>query len=91
MNSIIVEKPTNEKLEELGVSGWPIWEKEISKFSWTYDSQETCYILEGRATVEPEDGEGVEFSAGDFVTFPEGLRCIWNITSPIKKHYKFGG
>jgi hypothetical protein len=26
---------------------------------------------------------------GDFVTFPKGLSCIWDIKEPVKKHYNF--
>ena len=90
MDKIIVEKPDEKKLQELGVSSWPVWEKEVSRFDWTYDEKETCYILEGRVKVEPENGEPVQFGKGDLVTFPKGLNCVWEITSPVRKHYKFG-
>jgi len=90
MGKIKIEKPDAGKLKNLGVDSWPIWEKGVSRFDWSYDEQETCYILEGKAKVEPEEGEPVEFQAGDLVTFPKGLNCIWEISSPIRKHYKFG-
>ena len=67
---IEIEKPTTEHIEEKGVSSWPIWEKEISRFDWHYDSTEECYLLEGEVVVETEDGEKVKFGKGDFVTFP---------------------
>ncbi|TNG00061.1 MAG: DUF861 domain-containing protein, partial [Gammaproteobacteria bacterium] len=48
MEQIIFERdPSPEKLEMIGVYDWPIWEKEVSSFPWTYDSQETCYLLNG--------------------------------------------
>ncbi|RPI80017.1 MAG: DUF861 domain-containing protein, partial [Desulfobacteraceae bacterium] len=25
----------------------------------------------------------------DFVTFSQGLSCIWDIKSPVRKHYRF--
>ena len=87
---IIVEKPDKEKLESLGVNTWPIWTKEVSRFDWSYDEKETCYILEGNARVETGGRESIEFGPGDMVTFPSGLDCVWEITSDIKKHYKFG-
>ncbi len=90
MDKIAVEKPDAAKLERLGVDAWPIWEKEVSRFDWSYDEREICYILEGHAKVEPESGEPVEFGAGDLVTFPKGMSCVWDITSSIKKHYKLG-
>ncbi len=89
MAKINIERPDEGKLKELGVSGWPVWEKEVSRFDWSYDETEVCYILEGAAKVKPEGGETVEFGAGDLVTFPAGMSCVWEITSPIRKHYTF--
>jgi uncharacterized cupin superfamily protein len=86
---IEVEKLQNEQLEQKGVSSWPIWEKEISRFDWHYDSIEECYLLEGEVVVETEDGREVRFGRGDFVTFPKGLSCIWDIKQPVRKHYNF--
>ena len=90
MSHIKIEKPAEEKLKSIGVKDWPIWEKEVSKFDWHYDQQETCYILEGKVTVTPEDAEPVTIQAGDLVVFPQGMSCVWDITKPIRKHYKFG-
>ncbi len=82
-----VKKPTQKETKE--AQSWPIWEKEESTFPWQYDEKETCLILKGTASVKC--GEGVvEFAAGDYVVFPEGLECTWNIKEKIKKHYKFG-
>jgi uncharacterized cupin superfamily protein len=86
---IEIEKPTTEHLEKKGVSSWPIWEKEISRFDWRYDTIEECYLLEGEVVVETEDGEQVKFGKGDFVRFPKGLSCIWDVKVPVKKHYNF--
>jgi uncharacterized cupin superfamily protein len=86
---IEVEKPTEEKLKSRDVSSWPTWEKEVSRFDWHYDSTEECYLLEGEVVVETEDGESVKFGKGDFVTFPKGLSCVWDVKQPVKKHYNF--
>jgi uncharacterized protein len=83
-----VKKPTQEEKQE--AESWPIWEKEQSDFPWEYDEQETCLILKGKATVTCSDGSSVEFSEGDYVVFPPGLKCTWKITDKISKHYKFG-
>lgn len=85
----IIHNPSQEQLDELGVNGWPIWEKEASYFPWSYDSAETCYILEGVVTVTPTDGTSVKIRAGDLVVFPEGMSCHWDITEDIRKHYQF--
>jgi len=86
---ITVKKLSSAELKKMGVFGWPIWTKEVSKFPWKYDSIEECYFLEGEVTVEMDDGKRVSFGKGDFVSFPVGLSCVWNIKKPVKKHYKF--
>ena len=86
---VLVEKPTNEKLNSLKVFSWPVWAKEVSSFDWYYDEKEICYFLEGEVIVKTPEGE-VAFGKGDFVTFPQGLKCVWNIKKAVKKHYKFG-
>ena len=89
MGEIKVEKSTHERLKELGVFSWPIWEKEASTFDWHYDDTEVCYLLKGKVVVKTKEGKKVEFGAGDLVTFPKGLSCIWEIKEPVKKHYNF--
>ncbi len=86
---ITVEKPDAAKLDALGVTHWPTWSKEVSTFPWQYDSQEVAYILEGEVTVVPDGGEPVNFGAGDLVTFPSGLSCIWYVKKALCKHYEF--
>lgn len=86
---IKVEKPSDSTIEAMGISDWPVWEKEKTKFSWQYDKDEICYIIKGRAEVIMLDGESVEFSEGDLITFPAGLKCLWIIKEDIQKHYFF--
>ncbi|MGN7612904.1 cupin domain-containing protein [Magnetococcales bacterium HHB-1] len=84
-----VHQPAPEKLKELGVETWPIWEKEVSNFPWTYDQEEVCYFLEGEVTVTPDGGEAVTMGKGDLVTFSAGMSCTWDITKAVRKHYTF--
>lgn len=86
---IKVQKLKDEELKKKNVFNWPVWTKEVSKFNWHYDSIEECYLLEGDVTVEAEDGASVSFGKGDFVTFPKGLSCTWNVNKPVRKHYNF--
>jgi uncharacterized protein len=78
-----------ERLNELGVSKWEIWNKEVSKFPWTYDSQETCYFSKGNVVVTPDGGQPVQMGKGDLVIFPAGMSCTWEIARDVKKHYYF--
>jgi uncharacterized cupin superfamily protein len=91
MSEIKIERnPDEGRLDGLGVRQWGIWAKEASKFPWTYDSQETCYFLEGDVTVTPDGGEPVRMGKGDLITFPKGMSCTWEIHSDVRKHYTFG-
>ena len=84
-----VERPSQDDLKKKGVSSWPMWEKGVSRFDWYYDQTEECYLLEGKVVVKTNDGEAVEFGKGDFVTFPQGLSCVWDIKAAVRKHYNF--
>ena len=86
---IEIKKPEKDEMIQSGVTSWPIWEKGISRFDWYYDSTEECYLLEGSVEVTTEQGEKVAFGKGDFVTFPKGLSCTWDIKVPVRKHYNF--
>ena len=86
---IDIRKPDKNELDNSDILSWPIWECEVSTFDWTYSDKETCYLLEGEVTVKT-DTETVHFSAGDIVVFPAGLSCVWEVTKPVRKHYKFG-
>lgn len=86
---IKVQKLTPDQLKKMGVFQWPIWEKEVSRFLWSYDTLEECYFLEGEVIVETKNGKSISFGKGDFVTFPKGLSCTWNIKEPVRKRYNF--
>ena len=91
MAAIEIERnPSRERLEKLGVEGWPIWTKEVSIFPWTYDDPETCFFLEGEVVVTPEGGKPTTVGKGDLVTFPAGMSCTWDVRKPVRKHYRFG-
>ncbi|MFQ3573912.1 MAG: cupin domain-containing protein [Thermodesulfovibrionales bacterium] len=89
MAKIEIEKISEEKKAQLNINTWPIWTKEVSKFDWHYDETEVCYILEGNVVITTSDGSKIEIKAGDFVTFPKGLSCTWEVIEPIRKHYSF--
>ena len=83
---IIVKKPTEAEKAEMLTK--PVWGCEASEFDWHYDSEETCLLTEGQVTVDYAGGS-VSFGAGDYVTFPKGLSCVWKVFAPVKKHYIF--
>ena len=89
MSNIVIKQHSNDEIENMGIINWPIWTSEVSEFPWKYDVEESCLILEGEVYVTA-GSESVEIKSGDFVIFPKGLSCVWKVTKPIRKHYKFG-
>ena len=86
--NIKIDKLSDEDINNMGVLSWPIWTCDISEFDWEYDEQESCLLLEGEVEVKTAF-EIVNFSAGDFVVFPRGLKCRWRVIKPVRKHYTF--
>lgn len=87
MQKIIKTKLTEEQIVDLGIMSWPIWQKEVSRFYWSYPSDEECLILEGEVEVETDEGR-ITIKEGDFVTFKQGLECYWDIKKNVRKHYR---
>jgi uncharacterized protein len=88
MEELIVKKLSQDEIRQRGIESWPIWEREVSRFPWQYEGNEECLILEGEVIVETEQGN-FNIKAGDFVVFKKGLKCVWDIKDPIRKHYNF--
>jgi len=77
----IPEKPANK-------IPWTLWECGPSAFDWHYDQVEKCFIYEGDVKILTRHGE-VNIRGGDFVTFPKGLKCRWEVHAKVRKVYKF--
>ena len=86
--TIKIDKLSDEDINNMGVLSWPIWTCDVSEFDWEYGEKESCLLLEGEVEVI-SDIETVNFSAGDFVVFPRGLKCRWKVIKPVRKHYTF--
>jgi len=91
MQITVEKKPTPARLEVLGVTKWPTWEKEVSVFPWFFPEQEIAYILEGECVITPVNGKPVKFGKGDLVTFPAGMSASWEVKKPLHKHYQLDG
>lgn len=83
---IIIRKPTPS--EKSIAETWPIWTKEVSEFPYSYSHTEECLIISGDVEIVTKK-KIYHFSSGDFVIFPKGLECRWNIKKEVKKHYNF--
>lgn len=86
----VISQPDESFLQKKGVFSWGTWGCGVSKFPWTYDQSESCYLLAGKVTVTPTDGrKPVTVGEGDFVTFPAGMSCTWDVTEAVNKHFMF--
>ncbi|MDP2652989.1 MAG: cupin domain-containing protein [Candidatus Omnitrophota bacterium] len=95
MSKIKIERLDDRQKKDLAIPDaprpqgpWSVWECKPSTFDWHYDRTERAFLYEGKVKVSA-GGEQVELKAGDFVTFPKGLSCTWDITETIRKVYKF--
>jgi len=81
-----IEIIKNKNIEDY--KNWAIWSCESSQFNWEYEQEEHCYIIKGRVQVIGSENT-VNIESGDYVIFPKGLKCNWNVSEPIEKYYTF--
>ncbi|XP_022157536.1 uncharacterized protein LOC111024205 [Momordica charantia] len=92
---IVVEsKPSEAKLRELNISGWPKWGCSPGKYQLKFEAEETCYLVKGKVKAYYQKGgsnceQYTEFGAGDLVTIPKGLSCTWDVSVAVDKFYRF--
>lgn len=53
----------------------------------SYEERKTCLQLEREVTIMPEEGNPERVGPRDLLVFPEGLRCTWQVQTPVRKHY----
>ncbi|NQT95856.1 MAG: cupin domain-containing protein [Candidatus Omnitrophica bacterium] len=88
MQEVEVKKPDEKELAELNIKDWSPWECEPSTFDWEYDQEEWCYLFDGKVNIDTPGGK-VDIGKGDFVKFPKGLKCTWNVLEKVRKVYLF--
>ena len=89
MSEIIVKQLSENEIQEKGIRSWSTWSCDKSEFPWEYSEKESCYIMEGQVEVATENGETVSFGPGDFVVFPQGLKCTWKVNQAVYKYFLF--
>jgi len=90
MSEIIVKQLSENEIQEKRIRSWSTWSCDKSEFPWEYSEKESCYIMEGQVEVTTESDETVSFGPGDFVVFPQGLKCTWKVNQAVYKYFLFG-
>jgi uncharacterized cupin superfamily protein len=62
-----------------------VWECTAGAFEWTYDCDETVYILEGSILLSDAGNPQRRLSAGDAVFFPKGAKVSWQVEGFVRK------
>ncbi|KAH9627446.1 hypothetical protein KSS87_006137 [Heliosperma pusillum] len=66
------------------------WSGQPGKMPWTFEGEETMYLLEGKVKVSVDGHEGsFEIGAGDLAVFPKGMKITWDVLEAVNKHYYF--
>ena len=89
MSEILIKKLTEDEIQEMGIRSWSTWSCDKSEFPWEYSEKESCYILEGQVDVTTENGEIVSIGPGDYVIFPQGMKCTWLVHEAVYKYFSF--
>jgi hypothetical protein len=56
---------------------------------WTVPVRQVLLVLEGKATIEIEDGPTLELGPGDLASLPQGARTTWTLTKPYREVWFF--
>jgi uncharacterized cupin superfamily protein len=68
-----------------GTAWTVIWDCTAGRFNWSYDFDETLYVIEGSVTIRDGTGAARRVSAGDVVFFPAGSQAEWHVEKYIRK------
>ncbi|MBI8178233.1 cupin domain-containing protein [Pseudomonas aeruginosa] len=64
-----------------------VWECSSGQFRRQVAGAEYSYIIGGEGTFTPDDGEPIEFRAGDALYFAANTQGVWDIRQAVRKTY----
>ena len=53
--------------------------------TWTPETREVAFVIEGSVRIELADGGELELGPGDLFSLPPGQETTWHITTPFKE------
>jgi uncharacterized protein len=64
-----------------------LWECSPGRFTWDFVWDEFVHLHAGHVIVTTQDGQRIELKAGDFATFPRGLKTEWQVLEKVRKTF----
>ncbi len=64
-----------------------IWECTPGRFRRQVEQAEYSYIVSGEGRFTPDEGQAVEFRAGDALYFAVATQGTWDIRQTVRKTY----
>jgi uncharacterized cupin superfamily protein len=64
-----------------------LWECTPGRFTWEFVWDEFVHVHSGHVIVTTQDGQRIELRAGDFATFPLGLKTEWHVLERVRKTF----
>jgi uncharacterized protein len=61
-----------------------VWDCTAGSFTWSYDCDETFYVIEGTASLTTRSGKR-DIGPGSVVFFPAGSEATWQVDAYIRK------
>jgi uncharacterized protein len=62
-----------------------------SRFRYTFETDETFHVIEGRVTITLDSGASATLGPDDIASFPRGAQATWEITEPLRKFFVLSG
>lgn len=64
-----------------------LWECTPGRFTWEFVWDEFVHVHVGHVVVTTQDGQRIELRAGDFATFPRGMKSEWHVLERVRKTF----
>ncbi|MFK8027137.1 MAG: cupin domain-containing protein [Gammaproteobacteria bacterium] len=64
-----------------------LWRCEPMTFDYEFPGDEIFHIIEGSLSIQLADGDTINVTAGDIISFDKGVKSTWTINSSFKKFF----
>ena len=64
-----------------------LWRCEPMTFDYEFPGDEIFHIIEGSLSIQLADGDTINVTAGDIISFDKGVKSTWTINNSFKKFF----